>query len=268
MRYCDLKHSLMRMKNSKLLLSPLLFLVLSGCDGSFFSSDVRKVTIAMDTPDLLEKPWFSVTYRSHKCQRTRRDGDFKKHYEDDSSVTTYEPEREKNSNIYSVTVPVEKGWYCDWKLSNVEFKLKYKKGSEILEGIDKTISKRITFVFDEHYPRATNGLTEFQPRKTQVIDEVFYPFKTENHLVGNYIDLSFTGRVYFYSYRFNNNVERVLFRPVIHPDRMVILIEPFTLKHDQEVKLVYPDGYVEHGNAFPSFDRLQKISNERQQSGD
>ncbi|MDU1874481.1 hypothetical protein [Citrobacter sp.] len=259
-------HGYIRIRHNKRLLLTIFYLLLSGCDGSFFSSDVRKVTIAMDTPDLLEKPWFSVTYRSHKCQRTRRDGDFKKHYEDDSSVTTYEPEREKNSNIYSVTVPVEKGWYCDWKLSNVEFKLKYKKGSEILEGIDKTISKRITFVFDEHYPRATNGLTEFQPRKTQVINEVFYPFKTENHLVGNYIDLSFTGRVYFYSYRFNNNVERILFRPIIHTDEMVILTDPLTLKHGEKVKLVYPDGYVEYGNPFPDFDRLQKISSERKAS--
>ncbi|EPB2251298.1 hypothetical protein ACRC59_004767 [Citrobacter youngae] len=259
-------HGFIKIKYNGFICLSVFGLLLSGCDGSFFSSDVRKVTIAMDTPDLLEKPWFSVTYRSHKCQRTRRDGDFKKHYEDDSSVTTYEPEREKNTNIYSVTVPVEKGWYCDWKLSNAEFKLKYKKGSKILEGIDKTISKRITFVFDEHYPRVTNGQSEFRPRKTQVINEVFYPFKTENHLVGNYIDLSFTGRIYFYSYRFDNNIELVLFKPIIHTDKIVTLIDPFTLKHGQEVKLVYPDGYVEYGNPFPSFERLQKIRRERQQT--
>ncbi|MBJ8888376.1 hypothetical protein I5415_07515 [Citrobacter sp. FDAARGOS_156] len=266
MRYCDLKHSLMRMKNSKLLLSPLLFLVLSGCDGSFFSSDVRKVTIAMDTPDLLEKPWFSVTYRSHKCQRTRRDGDFKKHYEDDSSVTTYEPEREKNTNIYSVTVPVEKGWYCDWNLSNVEFKLKYKKGSKILEGIDDTIFERITFVFDEHYPRATNGRTEPLPGRSRMINEEFYPYKRINHLIGSLVELSFTGRVYFYTYRLDNDIERILFRPIIHTDEMVILTDPLTLKHGEKVKLVYPDGYVEYGNPFPSFERLQKIRRERQQA--
>ena len=266
MHYCDLKHSLMRMKNSKLLLSPLLFLVLSGCDGSFFSSDVRKVTIAMDTPDLLEKPWFSVTYRSHKCQRTRRDGDFKKHYEDDSSVTTYEPEREKNSNIYSVTVPVEKGWYCDWKLSNVEFKLKYKKGSEILEGIDDTIFERITFVFDEHYPRATNGQSQPLPGRNKIINEEFYPYKRINHLIGNLVEISFTGRVYFYTYRLDNEIERILFRPIIHTDEMVILSDPLTLKHGEKVKLVYPDGYVEYGNPFPDFERLQKIRRERQQT--
>jgi hypothetical protein len=254
------------MKNSKLLLSPLLFLVLSGCDGSFFSSDVREVTIAMDTPDLLEKPWFSVTYRSHKCQRTRRDGDFKKHYEDDSSVTTYEPEQEKNSNIYSVTVPVEKGWYCDWKLSNVEFKLKYKKGSKILEGIDDTIFERITFVFDEHYPRATNGRNEPQPGRNKIINEEFYPYKRINHLIGNLVELSFTGRVYFYTYRLDNDIERILFRPIIHTDEMVMLSDPLTLKHGEKVKLVYPDGHVEYGNPFPDFERLQKIRRERQQT--
>lgn len=97
-----------------------------------------------------------------------------------------------------------------------------------------------------------------------MINEVFYPFKTENHLVGNYIDLSFTGRVYFYSYRFGSNIELVLFRPIIHTDKIVTLIDPFTLKHGQEVKLVYPDGYVEFGNAFPSFERLQKIRREHQ----
>ena len=266
MRYCDLRNSLMKMKNFKLLLSPLLFLVLSGCDGSFIFSDARKVTIAMDTPDLLEKPWFSVTYRSHKCQRTRRDGDFKKHYEDDSSVTTYEPEREKNSNIYSVTVPVEKGWYCDWTLSNVEFKLKYKKGSKILEGIDDTIFERITFVFDEHYPRVTNGWTEPLSGRNKIINEEFYPYKRINHLIGNLLKLSFTGRKNFYIYRLDNYIERVLFRPIIHTDEMATLTDPLTLKHGKKVKLVYPDGYVEYGNPFPDFDRLQKISSERKAS--
>lgn len=260
------QHSYTKTGYDTLLFIPLLCLLLSGCDGSFFSSDVRKVTIAMDTPDLLEKPWFSVTYRSHKCQRTRRDGDFKKHYEDDSSVTTYEPEREKNSNIYSVTVPVEKGWYCDWKLSNVEFKLKYKKGSKILEGIDKTIFKRITFVFDEHYPRAANGRSQPLPGINKVINEEFYPRKKENHLAGNLVTLSFTGRKNFYAYRLDSDIERVIFRPVIHFNEVVTWIDPLTWGHGEQVKLVYPDGSVELGETEPDFERLQKISSERKAS--
>ena len=263
MSFMKYLHTYIKIKHNKFLFLSLVCLLLSGCDGSFFSSDVRKVTIAMDTPDLLEKPWFSVTYRSHKCQRTRRDGDFKKHYEDDSSVTTYEPEREKNTNIYSVTVPVEKGWYCDWKLSNVEFKLKYKKGTKILEGIDDTIFERITFVFDEHYPRATNGRNEPQPGRNKIINEEFYPRKKENHLVGNLVTLSFTGRKNFYAYRLDSDIERVIFRPVIHVNDVVTWIDPLTWGHGEQIKLVYPDGSVELGEAEPDFERLQKISSER-----
>ena len=255
-----------KIKHNKFLFLPVFCLLLSGCDDNLFSSDVRKVTIAMDTPDLLEKPWFSVTYRSHKCQRTRRDGDFKKHYEDDSSVTTYEPEREKNSNIYSVTVPVEKGWYCDWKLINVEFKLKYKKGSKILEGIDYTIFERITFVFDEHYPRATNGRSQPQPGRNKIINEEFYPYKRINHLIGNLVKLSFTGRKIFYAYRLDSDIERVIFRPVIHFNEVVTWIDPLTWGHGEQIKLVYPDGSVELGEAEPDFERLQKISSERKAS--
>ncbi len=266
MRYCDLRNSLMKMKNFKLLLSPLLFLVLSGCDGSFIFSDVRKVTIAMDTPDLLEKPWFSVTYRSHKCQRTRRDGDFKKHYEDDSSVTTYEPEREKNSNIYSVTMPVEKGWYCDWKLSNVEFKLKYKKGNKFYDGKQDSAFKRIIFRFDDHQPGATNGLSDSRYGRREVINEDIYPFKIEHHIVGDFNELRFTGRSFFYTYNFERDVEYIIFKPTIHFNEVVTWIDPLRWGHGEQVKLLYPDGSVDFGETEPDFERLQKIRRERQQT--
>ena len=197
MSFMSCPHGYIKVKHNKRLLLTIFYLLLSGCDGSFFSSDVRKVTIAMDTPDLLEKPWFSVTYRSHKCQRTRRDGDFKKHYEDDSSVTTYEPEREKNSNIYSVTVPVKKGWYCNWKLSNVEFKLKYKKKNDFYEGRQDTAFKRIIFRFDDHQPGATNGLFDSRYARREVINEDIYPFKIEHHIIGDFNELRFTGRSFF-----------------------------------------------------------------------
>ncbi|WP_212734698.1 hypothetical protein, partial [Citrobacter sp. wls619] len=117
-----------------------------------------------------------------------------------------------------------------------------------------------------HYPRATNGRTEPLPGRSRMINEEFYPYKRINHLIGNLVELSFTGRVYFYTYRLDNNIERVLFRPIIHTDEMVILTDPLTLKHGEKVKLVYPDGYVEYGNPFPDFDRLQKIRHERQQT--
>ena len=99
-----------------------------------------------------------------------------------------------------------------------------------------------------------------------MINEEFYPYKRINHLIGSLVELSFTGRVYFYTYRLDNDIERILFRPIIHTDEMVILTDPLTLKHGEKVKLVYPDGYVEYGNPFPSFERLQKIRRERQQA--
>ena len=246
---------------------PLLFvsaicLVLLWCDGRYLSFNAKKVTVAIELPDLLEKPRYAVTYRSHKCQSSYRDGDFKKHYTDDSSVRTYIPERENNGNVYSLTVPVEKGWYCDWKLSNVEFKLEYKEGSEILKGIDNTIFERITFLFDGHYPQATNGLSERVPEKIRVINEDFYPFKQENHLIGNLVTLSFTGRADFYTYRLKHDIDYILFKPIIHADEMVTSIDPLTWGHGEKMTLVYPDGSVVLGNSEPDFSRLKKISND------
>ena len=121
-------------------------------------------------------------------------------------------------------------------------------------------------MFDEHYPRATNGRSQPQSGRNKVINEGFYPRKKENHLVGNLVTLSFTGRTNFYVYRLDSDIERVIFRPVIHFNEVVTWIDPLTWGHGEQVKLVYPDGSVELGRTKPDFERLQKIRRERQQT--
>ncbi|TKU68098.1 hypothetical protein ACNSOB_03925 [Citrobacter braakii] len=133
-------------------------------------------------------------------------------------------------------------------------------------GIDDTIFERITFVFDEHYPRATNGRSQPQPGRNKIINEEFYPRKKENHLVENLVTLSFTGRTNFYAYRLDSDIERVIFRPVIHFNEVVTWIDPLTWEHGEQIKLVYPDGSVELSVAEPDFERLKKISSERKAS--
>jgi len=225
---------------------------------------VRRVTVSLDVPEQLTVPLFTVSYHSKKCKQSRRNSNFKKYYIDDSNVRSVEPEREEGTRIYSVTVPVEKGWYCDWKLSNIDFKLRYKRNIDIMKGIDETISERITFVFDDHYPRATNGLFEVRHGRSKEIIEEFYPVKTINPSLGNMINLSFSGRESFLIYRLDNDVESVLFRPELHITEIIErkLPTPKAKETDKDeyVKLTYPDGSVEYGNPFPDFERLQKIT--------
>ena len=238
----------------------LCCLVLKFCDGTILMPGVRRVTVSLDVPEQLTVPLFTVSYHSKKCKQSRRDGNFKKYYIDDSNVRSVEPEREEGTRIYSVTVPVEKGWYCDWKLSNIDFKLRYKRNIDIMKGIDETISERITFVFDDHYPRATNGLFEVRHGRSKEIIEEFYPVKTVNHLVGNRVDLSFTGRKSFLTYRFDSDIERVIFRPVLHTGKLVNRVYPPTWGEGEYVQLIYPDGSVDYGDPFPDFERLQIMS--------
>lgn len=203
----------------------------------------------------------NIMYRSNICLIVRHDSKGKEYKEDGYNSVQ---QNVKNTGLFSnVSIPIDGGGDCNWKLSNVTVELNYDK-NKFDKKINKSIKNSIILVFDNNLPQNYNGNIEGISSENVKIRREYFPW-IDTDFMGNHgknTNLIMFGDRNLYSYNVKN-ASNVTIDLISNINNIVYSEGPKEKSKSSRSYTVfkYPDGSIDaHGKDFPDFKKLQSIS--------
>lgn len=211
-------------------------------------------------PDINVLP-ISVMYRSRTCFIERYDSKGQKYKED--GYNSIQKNVKVVDLISNVSIPIDGGGDCKWKLSNATVNLMYDK-NKFDKDINTSIRNSIVLVFDDNLPQNYNGNIENISSENVKISREYFPW-IDADFMGNHgksVSLIMLGDRDLYSYRVRSastvNIDLISnFKDIVYsegPKMKSINKKNYTV-------FKYPDGTIDaQGKDYPDFKKLQSIS--------
>jgi hypothetical protein len=246
--------------------NPLLLLatvtLLSGCAQDYRLSPApygEKVSLTIKLPEDLELRSMRVMYRSAVCQRVTYDGDGRPERVDGHNGFEV-PLQKREGDLYGAELFVDGGGPCQWRLSNVDFGVKYRMPTPFGENVIPGSGGGVVIVFDHNNPqRQVSRSIEVNGPDLRIVEN-YYPWVSESFINGYVQRVRLSGKGGSYLTYEAPDARKIYFEPVLHRDYVVKSIAPKKPIPGEFLKLYYPDGTVESDwRAMPSFEKLQTI---------
>jgi hypothetical protein len=221
--------------------------------------DGEKVSLTIKLPEDLGLRPMRVMYRSAICQRVTYDGDGRPERVDGHNGFEV-PLQKREGDLYGTELFVDGGGPCQWRLSNVDFGVKYRMPTPFGEGVIPGSGGGVVVVFDHNNPQRRVSSTINVTGADLRIVENYYPWVSESFIGGSVQRVRLSGKGGSYLTYEAPDARKIYFEPVLHRDYVVKSIAPKKPIPGEFLKLYYPDGTVESDwRAMPSFEKLQKI---------
>jgi len=255
-----MKLTMSSLRSTLLLMAALI--LLSGCARDYLLSpplNGEEVSLTIKLPDDLEVRPLRVMYRSAVCQRVTYDGDGRRAMVDGHNGFEV-PLQRREEDLYGAVVSVEGGGPCKWRLSNVDFGVKYRMPTPFGESVIPGSGGGVVIVFDHNNPQRRVS----RPANVNGADlrflENYYPWVSESFINGYVQRVRLSGKGGSHLTYGAPNARKIYFEPQLHRDYVVKSIAPKKPIAGEFFKFYYPDGTVEFDwRAKPSFEKLQKI---------
>jgi hypothetical protein len=239
-----------------------LFISLSGCAKDYSLAppvDSELITVTVKVPKELVAETMQVMYRSATCKGITHGASGQRIELDGRHGIDVQLQRQGQSDLYQVRLPMNGGGACRWHLSNVMFGVAYGDTARFGEGVTYGAGGGVMVKFDHNRPMRSSGL----PIKVDgdlTIKKDYYPWLKESYLGGcsKRIGLAGEGDIYL-SYQ-ALQARQVYFEPVLHSNFVVSSEGTKVHKIGSFIKFTYPDGSVAaDGRARPDFRKLQAL---------
>ena len=222
-------------------------------------SDSEHITVTVKVPEQLMAETMNVMYRSPICKRITRGASGQRIELDGYHGIDVQPQREGQSDLYSVKLPVDGGGACQWRLSNVIFGVAYSDPARFGEGVTYGAGGGIVVKFDHNrapigsgFPIAVDGDLK--------IEKDYYPWLHEKFIGGYKKDASLAGEGGIYVVYQALQARQVYFEPVLHSDFLVTSKGTKVHKLGDFIKFTYPDGSEQSDSSNkPNFRKLQLL---------
>ncbi|VVQ17389.1 hypothetical protein PS938_04412 [Pseudomonas fluorescens] len=239
-----------------------LFVSLSGCAKDFSLApppDSEQMTITVKVPKALEAETMRVMYRSATCKRITHGASGQRiELEGYHDINNVQLQRQGQSDLYVVKLPMDGGGACQWHLSNVTFGVAYADPARFGENVIAGGGGGVVVIFDNN--DSPRGGADFEVDGDLTIKKDYYPWVDEEFL-GPYkktISLAGDGNIYLMYQALQ--ARHVYFEPVLHSDFLVRSVGPKEKKKGNYTAFTYPDGSVlADGQSKPNFRKLQAI---------
>ncbi|ELY6318968.1 hypothetical protein ACI49Z_004440 [Cronobacter turicensis] len=203
----------------------------------------------------------NVMYRSNICSIEKYDSKGRRYKEDGYNSTQQDV---KNiGSISNVSIPVDGGGDCKWKLSNITVQLMYDK-NKFDKKINASIKNSIILVFDDNLPQNFNSNIEAISSQSVKIRREYFPWIDTDFMDthGKSVSLIMLGDRNLYSYNVKD-ASTVNINVISNFKKIVYSEGPKGKSKNEKNYTVfkYPDGTIDtQGKDFPDFKKLQSIS--------
>ena len=246
--------------------SPLLLLatvtLLGGCAQDYRLSPApygEKVSLTIKLPEDLGLRSIRVMYRSALCQRVTYDGDGRPEKIDGHNGFEV-PLQKREGDLYGTELFVNGGGPCQWRLSNVDFGVKYRMPIPFGENVIPGSGGGVVIVFDHNNPQRRVSSTINVTGADLRIVENYYPWVSESFIGGYVQRVRLSGRDGSYLTYNAVQARNIYFEPVLHRSYVVKSIAPKKRIVGEFTKFYYPDGTVESDwRNKPIFEKMQRI---------
>jgi hypothetical protein len=170
------------------------------------------------------------------------------------------PLQRREGELYGANLFVDGGGPCQWRLSNVDFGVKYRMPTPFGENVIPGSGGRVVIVFDHNNPqRQVSRSIEVNVPDLRIVEN-YYPWVSESFINGYVQRVRLSGKGGSYLTYEAPDARKIYFEAVLHREYVVKSIAPKKPIPGEFLKLYYPDGTVESDwRAMPSFEKLQKI---------
>jgi hypothetical protein len=246
--------------------SPLLLLatltLLGGCAQDYRLSPApygEKVSLTIKLPEDLGLRSMRVMYRSAVCQRVTYDGDGRPERVDGHNGFEV-PLQKREGDLYGAELFIEGGGPCQWRLSNVDFGVKYVMPTPFGESVIPGSGGGVVIVFDHNNPqRRVSRPVNVNGADLRFVEN-YYPWVSESFIDGYVQRVRLSGKGGSYLTYDAPDARKIYFEPQLHRNYVVKSIAPKKPIAGELFKFYYPDGTVESDwRAKPSFEKLQRI---------
>ena len=238
-----------------------LLLSLTGCAVNrtlTFPAGGEHVLVTVKSRDDLAVRPIKIGYRSEICTLTNYTSDLKPYEKAAYSVISRDLTRQEGTEVYSVNVAVDGGGGCKWRLSYINFGIKYLDFSRYGENILPSGGGEVYVLLDGNSGPA--GGTNHQADGDLSLREDYYIRVSEN-FIGGYSKLGTlirNGSIVL-TYR-AQHARNIYFEPLIHASYPVYSKGPAIKLPGARTSHLYPDGtVVETRDTRPDFRKLHCI---------
>ncbi|WP_268797267.1 hypothetical protein [Pseudomonas huanghezhanensis] len=234
---------------------------LTGCaqDRSFAPPvDNQYITVIVKVPDELVAETMDTTYRSKVCKFITRDARGQRVELDGYKGVDMLPERQGQSDLYQVKLPIDGGGACKWRLSNVTFGVAHGNPVRFGKSVVAGAGSGVIVIFDTN--ASPRGAANVEVEGDLAVRRDYYPWIKENFLDGYIKRLSLAGEGYNYAIYKATTAREVYFEPQYHSKFELHSVGVKVKKEGNYPVHTYPDGTVYADKLWhPNFARLQAI---------
>ncbi|WP_268797268.1 hypothetical protein [Pseudomonas huanghezhanensis] len=234
---------------------------LTGCaqDRSFAPPvDNQYIAVTVKVPDELVAETMKVIYRSPVCKFVTYDARGRRVELDGYKGVDMLPERQGQSDLYQVKLPIDGGGTCKWRLSNVTFGVTHGNPTRYGENVVSGAGGGVIVIFDDN--ASPRGGADAEVDGDLVIRRDYYPWISESFLGGYIKRISIAGEGYFYKTYKATTAREVYFEPQYHSKFELRSAGVKVKKEGNNPVYTYPDGTVYADKQWhPNFARLQAI---------
>ncbi|GAC1035231.1 hypothetical protein thsps21_60630 [Pseudomonas sp. No.21] len=203
------------------------------------------VSVSVKVPKDLAANTMRVMYRSEKCPITRSDGSGGRYEIDGAKAIEVEPQRQGVTDIYEAKLAKDGGGFCEWKLSNVTFGVRYQSVTKFGQDAQVGGGGGMLVIFDDNRPQQVSLLR--RPEKIfgdLVVENGYYVWVHEHHLIEEETWVWLYDGVGLYRTYKAKNAKSVIFKPFLHKVGVVRSFGPKEKKEGNHIRFLYPDGSV------------------------
>ncbi len=215
------------------------------------------VSVSVKVPKDLAADTMRVMYRSEKCPITRSDGSGERYEIDGAKATEVVPQRQGMTDIYEAKLAREGGGFCEWKLSNATFGVRYENTSQFGAGVHYGHGGGVIVIFDGDLPQRQSMDGVVVVDGDLEIKKDYFPWLVEIFLYQPKVSINLFGLQDVYSYR-APKASRIIFAPDVHSKYVVRTVGAQGDEKKSRSKIIYPDGKYTIGGLRPNFYRLME----------
>lgn len=235
---------------------PVMSLFLCSCnkDEAFSPSNTgSKVLVSIQLPTSLEMLPLRAMYRSDICHKEQVNGVGGSYEEPGFKVMKIALKNEVEEKSHNLSIPMDGGGECEWKLSNITFSFQ----SVLVNGVSDKIPVSEVVIFDGNIPQRVSGSYQDVNGDLDLTGD-YFPMITTYHINGYKRVESIVRSTPDKMYRMHGG-RNVFFHPEFHPSKTIYALEPKEHKTGQYMSITYPDGTTESSPNFPDYKKIQSL---------
>lgn len=233
----------------------------SGCGQDFGlmpPKDGEDVFLSVKIQNGFQISSIAAAYRSNKCKVSRRDASFKLYEAGGFQSVEVQALRLGRGDMYEARISKEGGGHCDWRLSNIIFRITHRTLSDFGEDAVEGGGGGVVIVFDDNKAGISGAQIVVEGDLSVAVD--YYPWVSE-HFIGHYVKyVSLFGVRGSHIMYTAVQARKIHFEPRVHSNYVMRSAGPKEKKEGNYTVYTYPDSSVfADGGFHPSFRKLESI---------